>query len=59
MGQLHNYGRVDNPNVSKDIFARPFYYAEQNGCLKILTVCAWKMNGLDRKAECPPISCYT
>ena len=28
---------VDMPNISKDIVAGPFYYAEQNGKLKILT----------------------
>ena len=27
------------PNISKDIVAGSFYYAEQNGCLKILTGC--------------------
>ena len=37
------------PNIPKDIVAGPFYYAEQNGCLKILTGCVWKMNGLERR----------
>ena len=47
------------PNIPKDIVAGPFYYAEQNGYLKILTGCVWKMNGLERKAAYPLISCYS
>ena len=45
-------------NNPKDIVAGPFYYAEQNGCLKILTGYVQEMNGLERKAACPPISFY-
>ena len=47
------------PNILKDIVAGPFYYAAPNGCIKILVGCAWKMNGLERRAACPPISCYS
>ncbi|XP_065557614.1 synaptotagmin-7-like [Artemia franciscana] len=35
--QLHNCRRVDNPYIPKNIIAGPFSYAEQHGCLKILT----------------------
>ena len=50
---------VDMPNTPKDIVAGPFYHAEQNGCLKILTGSVWKMNGLERRAACSPVSCYS
>ena len=49
----------DVPNISKDIVAGLFYYAEQNGCPAILTGCVWKTNELEGKAACPPISCYS
>ena len=53
MGQLHNLGGwIGMPNIPKDIVAGPFYYAEQNGCLKIFTGYAWKMNGLERRVAC-------
>ena len=35
------------PNIPRDIVAGPFYYAEQNGCLKILTGCGLKLNVLE------------
>ena len=41
------------PNIPKVIVAGPLYYAEQNGCIKILTGCVWKMNGLERRDACP------
>jgi hypothetical protein len=47
------------PNIPKDIVAGPFYCAEQNGFLIILTGCVLKMNGLGRRAACPPSSCYS
>jgi len=61
MGQLHNCGGggVDMPYIPKNKVAGPFYYGEQNGCLKILTGCVWKMNGLERRAVYPPISFYS
>ena len=42
--------------IPKDIVGGPFYYTEQNYCLKILTGCVLKMNGLERRAACHPIS---
>ena len=44
MGQLHNCGGVDITNGPKGIIVGPFYYAEQNACVKILTRCVSKMN---------------
>ena len=44
-------------NIPKNIGAGPFYFAEQKGYIKILTGCVWKMNSLERRAACPPISC--
>ena len=35
MGQLHDCGGVGIPNIPKDIVPGPFYYAEQNNCLKM------------------------
>ena len=40
------------PYISKDIVAGLFYYAAQSSCLKILTGCFWKMNGLEKRAAC-------
>jgi len=36
MGQLHNCGMADLPNIPINEAAEFFYRAEQNGCLKIL-----------------------
>ena len=47
------------PDILKDITAGPFYYAQQTGCLKILTGCGWEINGLERRAACPPIPGYS
>ena len=52
-------GGVDVPNIPKDIVAGPFYCTEQSDYLKISTGCVWKMNELERRAACPPISCYS
>jgi len=50
---------VDMPSIPKDIVAGPFYYAEQNGCLKIFTECIWKMKMIERRAACPQIPFYS
>ena len=47
------------PNISKDTGAGPFYYAEQNDCLKILTGVVWKINWFERRAAYPAISFYS
>jgi len=47
---------VEMPNIPTDAVARHFYYAGQNGCLKILTGWVWEMIGLERRAACPPVS---
>ena len=47
------------PNILKNVVAGPFYSAEQNSCLKILTHCVWKMNGPERRAACLPICFYS
>ena len=44
------------PNIPKEIVAGPFYYAEQNGHLKILTGCVWGKGGRERGFSCPPIT---
>jgi len=41
------------PNIPKDIVAGPFYYAEQNSCLKMLTRRVWEINRFERRADCP------
>jgi hypothetical protein len=41
-------GGVDMPNIPEDIVAEPFYYAEQNSRIKILTRCVWEIIQLDR-----------
>ena len=38
--------------IPKYIVDGPFYYAKQNGYLKVLTGHVWKMNGLERRATC-------
>jgi hypothetical protein len=50
---------VDMLNIPKDLVAGPFYYTEQNDCLKILTLCVWKINWLERKAALSLISSYS
>ena len=47
------------PNTLYLVLAGLFYYVEQNGYLKILIECDWKMNGLGMSAAYPPISFYS
>jgi hypothetical protein len=55
-GQIPLLVGDDISNIPRDIVTGLFKYAGQNGLIKMFIGCAWKTNGLGRRAACPPIT---